>query len=175
MTDKAVKRPALCLCFLLAMGCARAIVYTVVQGESDGISVTVYHYRSPPDGKVTVSLRTRTGSERVIADDGRDRYPTLVEVVSEKRNIGVLVCTLAATDPIRVAFSLDTGGVTVFSPAISKSIRSALVTRYSLTEAALSKYHGDAIEWACSNSSDASMRFNDIVGPSRQLRPILWN
>ena len=175
MTDKAVNRSALCLCFLLAMGCARAIVYAVVQGESDGISVTVYHYRSAPDGKVTVSIRTTKRSERVIADDGRDRYPTVVEVVKENRNIGVLVCTLVATEPVRVAFSLDTGGVTVFSPAISQSIRSALVTRYSLTEAALSKYHGDAIEWACSNSSDASRRFTDIVGPSRKLRPILWH
>ena len=149
----------------------RPIVHAIAQVDPDGTALIVYHFRSPPDGRVRVTLKT-VRSEVVLLDDPDDRLPTVVEVVVERHTVGVLVCSRFASTDIQLAYSLEQRKVVPFSAILKDSIRATLRQRYRLRDSDLAAYDMDPITWACSHRSDAPSRFGQVVGESRRLP--LW-
>lgn len=156
----------------LQIGCGPETHVIADLGHGD-YAVVVYRHSHAPDASVRVALRTAK-SEFVLLDDRMDRWPNLVEVATEGRVAGVLICSMWA-DKIEAAFSLDDRKILPgpISPTTRSSIRSALTLRYKLVDADLIQFHMDPIEWACSPRSEALGRFEKLISTSRKLPPLL--
>ena len=169
-----VKRPCRWQVLLVALsidaGCSRRQLHVAVDIDDIGSVLSVHRDVGIADAHVRVVLN-RQGVTRTILDDRVDRWPTVVEAVAVDDLAAAIVCSVWAPR-IRLAFSLRSGEPREFFEAAAEAIRGALRRRYGLRTADLAEFNMDPMEWACSDKSDASSRFEDVIGRSRRLRAV---